>query len=111
MRCIMQSSQEPSPIHIEARGNIFDIWLRQDIREVEATEEGETYTYWVCDEAYMQALTRPEITAENFDTWFAKAVIWTEPSDEPEEGLDDLLLELAADHEERICMLELFMEE
>lgn len=114
MRCIAQSNQEPSPIQIERREKLYDVWLRQNIHEVTVENpedaEAEAWTYWEYDEAYMQTIAQPEITLENLAEWFTTAEAWAEPEVDQTVTAEDLLLELAADHEERICMLELMTE-
>lgn len=112
MRCIAQSNEMPLTIQVERRNNIYDIWLRQNIHEVEVQDELTPYSYYEYDEAYMQADSEPEITAENFSEWFTVAEEWEETDTEPipEPTVSDLLLEIAADHEERICMIELMSE-
>lgn len=105
MLCVACSNVAPNPIQIESRGDIFDIWLRKNVEEITSEEDGTKIQY---DEAYMQTDEEPEITEVNFEEWFETASEW-----EPEEEVDyveteeDFLIELALDHEERICLLEL----
>lgn len=108
MRCIAQSNEMPLTIQVERRNNIYDIWLRQNIHEVEVQDEQTPYSYYEYDEAYMQNDYSPEIGVFNFDEWFDKASVWYESSNDNNE--EDFVLELAADHEERLCLLEMLTE-
>ncbi len=106
MRCIAFSDHSPDPVQIEKRSKIYDVWLRQNITK-EETEEGIRYRY---DEAYMQSPSEPDITSENFPEWFERASVWEEAEPIPEPTTEEFLLELAGEHEYRICLLELGVE-
>ena len=108
MHCIAQSAEKPISVQIEQRGDIYDIWLRQDIEEKIAVADEMNESYWEYEEAYMQNAYTPKIDASNFNEWFEKASDWA--IENSEINKDDLILELAADHEERLCMLEMLME-
>jgi len=77
-----QFNEEPATIKIEQRGDITDLWLRQEWNEVES-EEGILY---VADEAYMEIptdeLPAAEEILEDFEEWFDYAAEW-----EPEKPL------------------------
>lgn len=112
-------TQRPEEVEVVEAPNGAIAYFRENIEEIEAPgEEGGTayqadeyFTYIVGTFATAQA----RVTA-NPDAWRAKAKADEERRQAEEdaaggEDAADLLMELAADHEERICVLELLTEE
>lgn len=90
---------QPEKIQIEEAADHAVVFLREKI-----TKEDEGYSadeYYIITEKSKNLYKRVEA---NFDTWLERA------KEEPEEkeSTEDILMETALDHEERICMLELF---
>ena len=68
--------------------------------------EGEDGPYWECDEHYFRDAMTREYVAQHFDELLD--YIPAEPEKEP--TTEELLIEVAADHEMRICLIELGVE-
>lgn len=100
-------SERPEEIQVEPVPGGSIAYLRENIEEVQ-TAEGETQ--YSADEYSVASQHSPDRLLDRITKDFAS---WLEYAKEQETmvGEDDLdtldLLELAADHEERICMLEL----
>ena len=80
-------------------------YLRENIEEIQDQDGG---TMFAADEYSTRAAMKPEKLKARiekaFDTWLD----WVKSLYEDEDEVEDPdLLEIAADHEERICMLEL----
>lgn len=85
-------------------GTHADVRLRTNIQQ-EAAEDGEV---WTADEHYfrcMAAFMTKTYVEEHFDE-----LLDYEPEEQEEANTKELLLEMAADHEYRLCLLELGVE-
>lgn len=99
-----QYNSQPRHIsYMPLPNGLADIRLCINIREVE-DEEGNTY--WECDENYFRDDMTEEYVVQHFD----ELLDYTPPVVEPEPSTEDLLLETAADHEMRICLIEMGVE-
>ena len=100
-----QYNEEPARIKYMPLpdGNHADVRLRTNIAHA-ATEDGEM---WEADEHYFRA---PGYMTKRYVTEHFEELLDYEPEDESEENTEDLLLEMAADHEYRLCLLELGVE-
>lgn len=112
-------AQRPEEVDVVEAPNGAIAYFRENIEEIEAQgEDGGTafqadeYTTYIVG---TYARIKDRVTA-NQDAWKAKAkaeAVRHEAEYEAASGEEaaELLLELAADHEERICVLELLTEE
>ena len=100
-----QYNEEPARIKYMPLpdGKHADVRLRTNIAHT-ATDDGEI---WTADEHYFRApgYMTAAYVAEHFEE-----LLDYEPEDENEESTEELLLEMAADHEYRLCLLELGVE-
>jgi len=86
-----------------------DVRLRTNIEKVEIkTDEGEPAEEWLADEHYFRA-SAAYMTEEYVTNHFDELLDY-EPGDQEEANTEALLLEMAADHEYRLCLLELGVE-
>ena len=112
-------TQRPDEVEVVEAPNGAVAYFRENIEEIEAPgDEGgiayqaEEYSLYVSGAV---SVIRGRITA-NPAPWFAKAkqeAAMRKAEEDAASAQDPavLLLELAADHEERLCMIELFGEE
>lgn len=100
-------SERPDPFHVEPVPDGSVVFLRENIEEVQDPEGGTRYSAdeYTVFSAHSEEKLLKKVT-EDFDKWLGYA-----KEQEALDGGDDLdnldLLEIAADHEERLCMLEL----
>lgn len=76
-----------------------DIRLCVNIEFVDDEDGGR----WECDEQYFRAEMTREYVVQHFD----ELLDYVPPEPEEEPTTEDLLLEMAADHEMRICLIEM----
>lgn len=93
-------SEEPTNIqYMPLPNGEADVWLRKNICAVKDNEGNDMYQ---ADENYFRTTEDEATILENFDEWFDYEM----PNEEPQ-TVEDLLLDMMADFEERICMLEM----
>lgn len=85
-------------------GVYADVRLRTNIQRTE-TEESEE---WTADEHYFRG-TASYMTESYVNEHFDELLDY-DPEEQKEENTEALLLEMAADHEYRLCLLELGVE-
>lgn len=76
-----------------------DVWLRINIREEQDEDGG---FVWAAEENYFRTAWTREYIEEHFDE-----LLEYDPTPVPEPSTEELLLEMAADHEMRICLIEM----
>lgn len=80
---VTQYDHRPEPYTMERRGDKVDLWMRDNIEQIENEDGG----FWQADEAYMEipAADAPSLIelVESFADWFSYASEW-----EPEKPVD-----------------------
>lgn len=96
------ANDEPSEIEYMPLPNMpgtADVRLHANIEKV---VDGDGNSIWKADETYFRAEMTREYVEEHFEE-----LLDYDPVPETEPTTEDLLLEIAADHEMRICLIEL----
>ena len=67
-------SERPDAIRVEEHEKANDVWLRQNIEEIQDIE-GEN-SHWEADEAYFKTFATAEEIEEDFEGYFDEASGW-----------------------------------
>lgn len=109
MQSVVRSVEPLSPVEAKPWNGGTDVWLRKNIRgPLTEQVEGHTCTYYEADEAFLRTPEQLEAEAINADfEQFWEQAIEYDPQAQDERVTQGDMLEMLADVDYRLCLLEL----